>query len=159
MIILINTVGLMFILFFFISFSPQVFLFPCFLHLHLFKSMFIQSQNVVIVEYVSSFFYRKGPLNKNTNQFIWELFWCAENTGRSEEFSLKMKCNCLVRILMSWCLIAEPKHILKVLLVFSRPFASWLNSLIHLSILVRGNWPFYSSPLIALSVAGKLSSC
>ena len=25
-------------------------------------------------------------VNKNTSQFIWELFWCAENTGHSEEF-------------------------------------------------------------------------
>lgn len=45
------------------------------------------------------------------------------------------------------------------LLVPSRPFAPVLDSVLHWGVLVRGNLPSCSSPLTALPVASKLSSC
>lgn len=48
-----------------------------FFSLRLFKSTFIRSQNLIVAEPDSFLFYRKEPLNENTSQPIWELFWDA----------------------------------------------------------------------------------
>lgn len=136
MIILISTVSLIFILFFLYFIFSQLFLFPYLLRLRLLKSTLIQSQNVVVAELVSSLFYRKGPLSRNTSRSIWELFscaWMAQATVRDFNFSWNVRA-----LLRLWHLPEEDKHIPEVLLVFSRPSAPRLNSLILLGILARG---------------------